>query len=344
MVDQLPITQTHNRNVREHGLEQHGPAGAAAYLGDVPDASTEDLFLPASLRLPATGGAIPKCPTTTETKAKLLITGTDGGQRSDLAMVVSLQSLLAQFSHPQVRGDFLNCKFGSNINPILLTQLDMIRWTVCPRWLRGDFAAADKRSRIAANHIQKLLSRSSEVWYLTDDKNASMTYSEWFATLEIIAADRYWDKVPYEQRCIHILSPSGINKLIEPRTRIENGNLSHASESTLRTRSRKKADTLSVSSTDSYDSSDSASPVLSSSENSDSSSADNKTHRRSRSSRRKYVKPAVFNMDGQTNLSEFFTSFERYFNSTYQGSSQDKTHVLSQFLWRFAESLQCSWR
>ena len=61
---------------------------------------------------------------------------------STLSKAIALQSLLAKFSHPMIRADFVNGKFGWNINLTLLPQLDELRWSLVPRWQSGDLACS----------------------------------------------------------------------------------------------------------------------------------------------------------------------------------------------------------
>jgi hypothetical protein len=84
-----------------------------------------------------------------------------------LASFISIQSLLVQFSHPQVRADFVNQKFGFNINPDLLTKIDELRWTLLPRWQSGSIVSTNIRSQVAAHHAAELL-RMSDDPLLTD--------------------------------------------------------------------------------------------------------------------------------------------------------------------------------
>lgn len=60
------------------------------------------------------------------------------GQPS-LSSAIAVQSLLAQFAHPDVRGDFINGRFGLNVNSNLLPRLDELRWSIFPRWQCGSF-------------------------------------------------------------------------------------------------------------------------------------------------------------------------------------------------------------
>jgi hypothetical protein len=120
-----------------------------------------------------------------------------------LATWVSVQSLLVQFSSPRVRADLINGKFGCHINPQLLLKLDDLRWTLLPRWQSGSIITIDTRKTVVVDHMFNLLNKSDEL-LLMDLPERCPTYKEWFNMLETIAADRYWSRVPCEQRCVHI--------------------------------------------------------------------------------------------------------------------------------------------
>lgn len=126
--------------------------------------------------------------------------------QTELTTMVSFQSLLVQFSHPQVRADFACGVFGCNINPSLLPRIDQLRWTLLPRWQSGSVNTPNLRMAMAAQHWAHLVARSERL-FLTDNEDAEqcLTYNEWFSTLDNIAADRYWGRVPAEKRCTHLL-------------------------------------------------------------------------------------------------------------------------------------------
>ena len=92
------------------------------------------------------------------------------------------------------------------MNPNILPAIDNLRWTLLPRWLGHGFAAASPRSEMAAHHLYKLIHKSKEqIMPNMQEGKMCPSYSEWYETLEILAADRYWSQMPAEDRCIHIL-------------------------------------------------------------------------------------------------------------------------------------------
>lgn len=124
----------------------------------------------------------------------------------DWSTVISLQSLLCQFSHPKVRADFINGRFGPSIRPTLLSKIDDLRCTIFPRWQSGGLKGAAERSAAAVLHLSKLLSLSTDLLILDDlAVKDSYTYKEWYFLLDAISSDRYWVCVASEDRCTHIL-------------------------------------------------------------------------------------------------------------------------------------------
>jgi len=320
---------THNLAKGEHGLDRptvlklDGSGGNEDNRGDL-----------TAYLLGSETGAIPKTPR--EKPDAVIPPKMENSPDSSLVhmtMAVSLQSLLVQFSHPRVRGDFLTGKFGCNINPELLIKLDDLRWTLLPRWKKGDFLSIKARSEGAAVHITKLLEQSMDHFVLSEDEKHPLTYAEWYSTLEAIAADRYWDRVPYYERCVHILSSTVKESTIDLGESMKERSPVKSTKTEPPKIKRKRSAKREVISSGSSSSSDSV--VLLSSDSSSeatSSGSSSPVQHRSRRSHRKLVKPQVYEIDGQISISEFLSSFERYFSSTYEGTSQDKTHVLSQFL------------
>ena len=124
-----------------------------------------------------------------------------------LPTVMAFQSLLNQFSHPKVRTDFRDGRFGVRINPSLLPKIDELRWLLFPAWSGKGMNENITRNICAARRIQLLLTRSEEVCELScevDDE--SLSYHEWYALLELIASSKYWESLAAQQRCLNIPS------------------------------------------------------------------------------------------------------------------------------------------
>ena len=142
-----------------------------------------------------------------------------------LTTLISVQSLLVQFSHSRVRADFVGGKFRDNINPNLLSRMDDLRWLLFPRWSSGGFESAVLGSQKAAYHIILLLNQSTTLLVADEDSlEECLTYCEWFKTLQTIAADRYWVRLPCEERCTHILQSDSAES--QQKHRVFTSNLS----------------------------------------------------------------------------------------------------------------------
>ena len=298
---------------------------------------------------------LPNCRSTVEPNQNL-----DSNQtlkKTDLGLTVSIQSLLAQFAHPQVRADLHNGKFGYNVNPNILGQIDDLRWTLMPRWQNGGLVSAQTRSDYAANHMIKLLEKSTDV--LSSDPNsleAGLTYEEWFDTLMTISKDRYWDRVSADDRCTHILTSDTHSRDHRPHQKPMVKKLTKSCEEGCRcptvrnqqkpkrkssrdSRSSMKIEEITISSTDTEpeDVSDSYSSSSTAS-SSGRSSGYRRNRRKTRVYKRSYVekkevvKPEIFNIKGNTTLRDFFKTFEHYFGKKYSGDSNDKTQLLGTFL------------
>lgn len=281
----------------------------------------------------------------------------------NLVTIVGFQSLLMQFSHPQVRADFMNGCFGLNINPGLLSKLDDFRWTLFPRWQSGGLAAATERNKLAVMHLQKLMKKSPELMPIGDSVVGSLTYEEWFATLEAIASNRHWESVPSTKRCVHILPSDAEDSSVQSSTShaqssanlkpVLNAKIKYSDTKPVKSKvsikkSRKpvKVEEITISSSDSSagDSEEDQSPESdfsedgnSSSGSSDGQSRGRRRRRRLRSSKthvdaREAVTPPVFEMNGRVSLKTYLMTFECYFMKKYKGTAYDQTQTLSKFL------------
>ena len=95
------------------------------------------------------------------------------GEAQRMNLLVSLCSLLNQFSSPQVRGDFLHGDFHKDIKIQILPQLDELRWTLFPRWEGQILGEPDLRLNEGASHLNKLLSRSTEIFISSEEEGGS---------------------------------------------------------------------------------------------------------------------------------------------------------------------------
>lgn len=279
-------------------------------------------------------------------------------QQRLIPFVISVQALLSQFSHPKVRADFINNKFGIHINAMLLPKIDLLRWRLFPVWQgnRG-FEEANNNNTMAAKDLQSLLSKSKSLFQLGGDAiDDSLSYRDWFRTLESIALSNYWSKVSMKERCTNILRSDSetSKKSVTARKRGGKTSSSVASlcsrkESLEVKRERAQIDKSGgrsiidiVISSDSH--SETTSQASSSSSSSDEACSSNtrtksanKKKRRSKcqqryNDHREVVTPPIFDLKGKPTLKEFFDVFENYFNRKFNGTEYDQTQELSKFM------------
>ena len=132
-----------------------------------------------------------------------------------LANILSIQSLLSQFSHPRVRGNFLNGKFGWKVNPTLLPRIDKLRCLLFPRWSIGTLAEATQRNMAASIHLQSMVFEHDTILQLPgEEAGESLTAKDWYEVLETVAADSYWHTVKPEDRCVHITKAPTVEKRV----------------------------------------------------------------------------------------------------------------------------------
>lgn len=251
-------------------------------------------------------------------------------QLANVATGIAIQSLLGQFSSPKVRADFVNKSFGPNINPDLLSLIDDLRWTLMPRWQRGSLTSSSDRRLAAVDHMRKLLAKADEVM-VTNNEGDCLTYQEWYNTLEMLATNQYWDRVPADSRCTHIMHSSSDDGEPFPSTPERKVDIKVPRRMTVPLPKNGKHRCTKVEEV--VLSSDSS---LSDSEASSSDADERIEVRRSRRSdyrdSRSVVTPAPFEMDGRVHLSEFLLTYEDYFSKAFKGNAYDKTHLLSTFI------------
>ena len=262
-----------------------------------------------------------------------------------LTKIISIQSLLVQFSHPSVRADFINGRFGEpSINTSLLERIDELRWTLMPRWIGGEIAEL-QRSASAAYHFDEMMN-GSEAPFITNVNQIErcMTYREWMDTLEILALDSYWSETSVEERCTHVLTSKKSkeenvqNSQYKKNSKVKIINSKAESSSQILKKLKKMEKKTVEQVTISSSSESSSSSSCSSDSEEDNWSKEVKNVRGQRVSRHRYydkrdvVTPPKFQVGGTQSLKEFLNSYEQYFDSKYKGSTFDKTQKLSEFL------------
>ena len=113
-----------------------------------------------------------------------------------MACVIALQGLLVQFSHPQVRADFVNGKFGAGLDTTILPALDEVRWTLFPQWRGGAIHSPPRSCSDAGREMLKLFAESEEYFKHETEAFKPCTYREWCRKLELISTNNYWNVTP----------------------------------------------------------------------------------------------------------------------------------------------------
>lgn len=277
----------------------------------------------------------------------------------DLVHTIAVQSLLAQFSHAQVRADFICGKFGINVNPNILPALDIVRCSLCPRFHGRICELTDMVNVSAAMDMCKLLDQADEIFDI-GESDVHLTYKEWNQTLQTIATDRYWVRVPAAERCVHIVNSDAEGSHRTQAAATKSTSILNDDKSTVK---KEKGDEISKSE-NSKDKSKSNSKmkkveeiILSTSETEGSSSDHKivvKKHKKSKRHRttgdsdsatssntspqrhrrkdtREVVTPPPFDINGSITPKEFFESFESFFKKKFKGNVYDQTQKLSEF-------------
>ena len=258
----------------------------------------------------------------------------------DMTEVVSIQSLLMQFSVPSVRADFVNGKFKSRFENIdFLPMIDELRWTLLPRWKGSGYESIRARSSIAMYHFRELLRRSSSTMLIDGSKNkVKFSYMGWYDALMVIANDVYWTETSVEQRCTHIIatdsSPVEYQPTVTPMIPSTNINLSQVSDRRSRSlkSSRVKVEEIVLSSGSSSCPSSTSTSSDGDSPSTDSGRRRHRHRRQKKSDRREVVTPPSFMMDGTMSLKDFFVSYDDFFAKKFRGNEYDKTQKLAEFL------------
>ena len=122
-----------------------------------------------------------------------------------LEEVIGLQGLLVHFSNLQVRADFVNGKFGPNIDPSILSSLDELRWSLFPQWHAGAHEEKHSTMSYASTLMNALLTDSQELFQPRNGNRQNLqTFAQWHKFLKVLSKCHYWDVTPAKQRCTHI--------------------------------------------------------------------------------------------------------------------------------------------
>lgn len=321
--------------------EEHGPPGAQAMDQAVrPKVRQSD------------------CPTGELPNVGTSVANTTPMVKATLTHGVAIQALLQQFSHPRVRADLCNDRFGPNISSRLLPSLDLLRFSLFPRWTAGSLGDESLIFDDAADHLQRLMCKSDEIFPLGDESAENqLTYAEWYRTLDCIAMDRYWLRVQPKDRCTHIVreledvstyeGDSDVTSAARVRVKKENNSRSSSKlkkalvpiSRSVKSHADISVVDLCVSSTDAEESASAGEGEESESTISDVTATEIRQTTRLRKRvpqrrlrEREVVTPPVYEMDGRVPFKDFLASFEKYFSRKFDGDAFDQTQELVKFL------------
>ena len=122
------------------------------------------------------------------------------------SQAIKFISLLQQFANLEVRSDFINMKFGREVNPNWLEIIDELRCSLIP-WISGNSANdVHMRSRIAAGHLYKLVNKSTDIYKFVT-YGLDTEYKEIFKILDTVLSATYWNETKPSERCSHFDKP-----------------------------------------------------------------------------------------------------------------------------------------
>lgn len=269
------------------------------------------------------------------------------------------QSLVLQFVHPLVRGDFLDGKLKIASDPArdgidkedILERLDRLRMRVIPQ-LQQSVVMKTLAAEEAIDCLRNLILKKSEVLVLGCESQSTLwTYETYGNLLDDLGICTYWAFVTPENLSLQYLTvperfhrnPVDENGHCEPPEVKFKVGAQHTKQTSSPTRkgsvdgmpqqsysskderaTKKKPQTV-------VDVSDSSLDTTCS-ELSDNEEVILPTSRSGHSRRREVIKPNIFVMNGWQSLRQWLQGYEKYFAMKYRGSSRDCTQHLSQFL------------
>ena len=262
------------------------------------------------------------------------------GKSGDLLKVLAIESLLAQFGNSQVRADFVNGRFICLASPDRLKNLDVLRWTLFPRWSGGPLDEPGVNFQLSSVHLSNLVVATEECATIGEDlATQGITYAQWYRILIELASDPYWRATPPTQRCAHFeedsqLAPQMRTPKDLKRVKFQrpfpynqpNSGQHCKEENTSQGCANVEEVTLFSTPENSADSCSDESTTSASS----GSSCQRRTKRRG--DKREVVVPPPFEMNGRMKLDAYFASFEEYFVNKYRGNDYDRCQHLEKFL------------
>lgn len=167
----------------------------------------------------------------------------------------------------------------------------------------------------------KLFNGSNEPFTRAVINDRIFSYVEWFEFLQRVAQSKYWREIPLELRCTHIAKETKREFSVNsPDRLLTNDNLFL---------SRKSFNcSPEISKRNSFEKTKRIEEIVLSSDSSVIAYSDNSSEN-SVSSDDEYK---LHQVDGKQHLSEFLSTFDRYFKSKFRGNSYDKCQQLETFL------------
>ena len=242
--------------------------------------------------------------------------------------ILNLQSVLSQFVHPKVRGDFVKGKFGCLINTAVLPLVDKLRALLFPRWNASQSIRTNtSRLDTAKLHLKSLFLKFKTVFKLVVEEEQVLSYEDCYVLLNNIAKNNYWSK--YAPVCVHIVNSdlssetesNGVmvkKEKMEIKPKIVKKRVSRGKVS-----AKKVIETILVSSNESSALTDSSTS---------STESDSVIKTRRKRDNRETVVPPRFEMSGRIDLVTYLATYETYFYNKFKGNEYDQTQELANFL------------
>ena len=258
--------------------------------------------------------------------------GNDTPETVDLKIVVSVQSMLNEFTKVNVRADVINNKFAGDYGSSpeeMLQLIDEARALLSPPFA-GHLPGHDKFGA-AARHMAKMLSGAHEP--VMKMGQSWLTYATLREQLKQLSCEPYWLEKSNNGSHFHN-SADAVGPLFTASTPASNSSRHKYKPDT----KHKRSDYTDSSSDDTSSSASSSdSSKSSSSEHSEKSSTCFRKKRDRHDSRdfrdtRGVVTPPKFTLEGQQSLKDYLKSYETYFSRKFKGDDYDKSQELSRFL------------
>jgi hypothetical protein len=246
----------------------------------------------------------------------------------DLSKVIRVQSLLHQFSNPEVRSALLEGRFDFPAEEAtLLQQIDQLRWILLPAYE----VSSPKCCDVAARHFNELLAKSSRKFVIGEGDVMSKSYAAWYKILELLSDADFWRDTPLVNRCVHFSNENiGVTQAREPN--VVNEGCQQGARKKIPFVKREAGRSIS-SETVSRRAVIETITISDSEEDASTSEEEIVFNYPQKIVSTKVVKPNQFIVDGQQHLKDFLSDYEHYFNRKFVGgSSRECARHLGDFL------------